>query len=115
MKLNITKEQKLKLCYRALECIAENLYLNGGLCFLLSAVKKEQNLYVDIYDCLSLDIEDDFFVESRHNGFEEITNQMIGKKAYKKFFITWFPIGDWKSREEVLLNAIKILENERTV
>jgi len=109
MKSNITKEQKLNLYHRALECIYEYMYTRCGLCYLLAHVCKEQNIDVNMYYYLDMEVQEDVFIKANLEGFEEITDQMIGREGYTG--VTWFPPGDWESRKSILLNAIKTLEN----
>jgi len=58
-----------------------------------------------------METEKGVFTKAKLEGFEEITNQVIGMIPYAY----WFPREDWESRKLILLNAIKTLENEHTV
>lgn len=111
MKPNITKEQKLNLYRKALRNIDYNISTTCGLCFLLRKTNNSDT--IDIYEYLQMETKEGVFTKARLEGFEEITNQVIGMVPYD--YAYWFPREDWESRKLILLNAIKTLENEHTV
>ena len=121
MKHNITKEQRLNLYRKALRNIDYNISTTCGLCFLLYRTDNSdtnwRNWFLekkgDIYDYLKMETEKGVFTKAKLEGFEEITNQVIGMIPYNDTY--WFPREDWESRKLILLNAIKTLENEHTV
>lgn len=104
----MTTQEKLTLYKTALEYIAEGRKTYHGLCYLLNNIN---NGLVNFYDCLEMEEENGLFGKAVLGGFEEITNQMIGKT----WSLYWFPPGEWRERKQLLLNAINILENESTI
>lgn len=113
MKPNITKEQKLNLYRKALRNIDYNISSTWGLCFLLHKTDNSDTIGRDIYAYLEMETEKGVFTKAKLEGFEEITNQVIGMIPYEDVY--WFPREDWESRKLILLNAIKTLENEHTI
>jgi len=104
----MTTQEKITLYKTALEYIAEGKETVTGLCWLLQVIVRKTNKTIDIYDHLKMVEINGLFSEAVLGGFEELTNQMIGKP----FTEYWFPQGEWKERKQLLLNAINILENE---
>lgn len=104
----MTTQEKITLYKTALEYIAEGKNTHHGLCYLLSSINSRNLDIVNFYDCLDMKEKNGLFSEAILGGFEELTNQMIGKlcKLY------WFPEGEWEERKQLLINAINILENE---
>lgn len=106
----MTKQEKLTLYKTALQYIAEGRETLCGLCWLLKSICINNNIGVDIYKHLTLESKNQLYTKPLLGGFEELTSQMKGKPIGDY----WFPQGEWKEREQLLLNAINILENETT-
>ena len=104
----MTTQEKLTLYKTALEYIAEGKETYCGLCWLLQVISNDREEKIDVYAHLEMKEKNGLFSEAVLGGFEELTNQMIGKP----FTEYWFPQGEWKERKQLLLNAINILENE---
>ena len=106
----MTKQEKLTLYKTALQYIAEGIETFCGLCWMLRTIAYSNKIEEDIYDGLEMTEVNGLFSKAKLGGFEEITDQMIGKP----FGEYWFPEGEWSERKQLLLNAINILENETT-
>lgn len=104
----MTKQDKLFLYKTALEYIAEGKETITGLCWLLQVIANPRE---DIYTGLEMLEIDGLFGKAKLGGFEELTDQMIGK-PFREY---WFPQGEWNERKQLLLNAINILENGNTI
>ena len=107
----MTKQEKLTLYKTALQYIAEDKETTCGLCWLLQAIANSCKTEKDIYEGLEMTGVNGLFGKAETGGFEELTDQMIGK-PFREY---WFPQGEWKERKQLLLNAINILENESTI
>jgi len=106
----MTKQEKLFLYKTALEYIAEGKETLCGLCNMLQTIANRSKKIIDIYYHLEMTEVNGLFSKATSGGFEELTDQMIGKP----FDEYWFPEGEWNERKQLLLNAINILENETT-
>mgnify|MGYP000261051972 FL=1 len=111
----MTKQDKITLYKTALQYIAENKETVTGLCWMLQVISHSYRIDEDIYDGLEMKSANGLFTKAKLGGFEELTDQMIGKPDTEYSDTEyWFPQGDWESRKQLLLNAINILENETT-
>jgi len=105
----MTKQDKITLYKTALEYIEREEETQTGLCWMLQVISDPLKIEKNIYKFLEMESDKDLFTKARFGGFEEITDQMIGKPNTEY----WFPQGEWEERKQLLLNAINILENEK--
>lgn len=101
----MTKEQKIQLYKEALACIEKNLHSSAGLCYLFYSISG-----INFYEEFSMIGKAGLFSKPENKNFTEITNQMIGK-PYSEY---WYPKGDFTERKQIIINAIKTLENDIT-
>ena len=106
----MTKQEKLTLYKTALQYIAEGKETFTGLCCMLKVISHNCKIHEDIYAGLTMIEIDGLFGKAEFGGFEELTDQIVGKP----YGVYWFPIGEWEERKKLLLNAINTLENETT-